>query len=111
MEAETVGEPIALESEQTFEQYIDESDVLIIDFYASWCGPCQMMEPVLVTIAEETPATVLKVDVDAFQQLAARHDVSGVPTIKVYANGQEVNRLVGYQDESTMRKIVTNLSN
>lgn len=105
-----VTEPNYLESQEEFESYIDESEVLIVDFFAGWCGPCKMMDPVLETIAADTPASVLKVDVDDHQSLAAEHDVRGVPTIKVYANGEPVNRLVGYQDESTLRKVVTNLA-
>ena len=114
MDSETVDQagstPVSLTEASAFDEWIDHSDVLIVDFYADWCGPCQMMEPVLETIAAETEATVLKVDVDAFQALAAEHDVRGVPTLKVYANGEPVNRLVGYQDESNLRKSVANLS-
>jgi len=100
-------EPIAVAGAADLESTTDEHGVVLVDFYADWCGPCQMLEPVVETIAEETEAAVAKVDVDANQQLAAEYGVRGVPTMVLFADGEPVERLVGMQDESKLRTLVS----
>jgi len=78
----------------------------LVDFYADWCGPCQMLEPVVESIAADTDATVAKVDVDANRGLAAEYGVRGVPTLLLFADGEPVERLVGMQDESRLRSAI-----
>jgi thioredoxin 1 len=80
--------------------------VVLADFYADWCGPCQALEPVLETIAEETPATVAKVDVDANQRLARQFGVRGVPTIVGFADGEQAEQVTGVRGESALRSLV-----
>lgn len=102
----TATEPIAIETRQDFETALDEKGVVLVDFYADWCGPCKRMNPVLEEIAEETAATLAKVDVDSQQELAQEHEVRSVPTIKVFADGKEVERLVGVQKKEQLVKII-----
>jgi len=109
-EAETDGqeavEPVHVESEAHLNDLVDDRDVVLVDFYADWCGPCQMLEPVVESIAAETTATVAKVDVDAHQGLAREYGVQGVPTLFLFADGEPAERLVGMQDESRLRSLV-----
>ena len=100
------GEPIEIQERAELQERAAEFDVVLADFYADWCGPCQMMEPVLDTIAAETDAAVVKVDVDRFQQLAAEYGVQGVPTMVVFADGEPVERLVGATNEQQLRDVV-----
>jgi len=100
------SEPISVDSKPELTDTAAEHDVLLVDFYADWCGPCQMLEPVVETIAAETAATVAKVDVDANQQLAAEYGVRGVPTLLLFADGEPVERLVGMQDEAQLRSVI-----
>jgi thioredoxin 1 len=79
---------------------------VLVDFYADWCGPCKMLAPVVETIAAETTATVAKVDVDQHQNLAREYQVQGVPTVYLFADGESVERLVGMQDEGTLRDLI-----
>jgi len=104
--SETPAEPIVLGGPGEFESVASEHEVVIVDFYADWCGPCRMMEPAVEAIAAETDAAVLKVDIDRHEQLAAAHDIRGVPTTKVYADGEEVDRMVGLQTEQQLRAAV-----
>ena len=104
--AGTPTEPIAVEGGADLRSAADEYGVVLVDFYADWCGPCQMLEPVVERIAEETDATVAKVDVDANQQLASEYGVRGVPTMVLFADGKPVERLVGMQDESKLRNLI-----
>ncbi|SFK76648.1 thioredoxin [Halogranum rubrum] len=92
---QTTTRPLTLETADDFSTVVTEHGVVLVDFYADWCGPCQMFEPILETVAQETPATVLKVDSDRFQQLAAQHGVRGIPTTVLYADGEPRESLVG----------------
>ena len=105
--ASTANEPLHISGKSELDEVIAEHEVVLTDFYADWCGPCQMLEPVVETIAAETDAAVAKVDIDANQQLAAEYDVRGVPTLVVFADGHPAERLVGMQDEAQLRSAIT----
>jgi thioredoxin 1 len=98
--------PQSVDGAAGLDSLLDGHDVVLADFYADWCGPCKMLEPVVETIAAETDAAVAKVDVDANQPLAAEYGVRGVPTLVLFADGEPVERLVGVQDESRLRTTV-----
>jgi len=72
------------------------SKAVLVDFYATWCGPCKTIAPRLKQLAEETPTmVVLKVDVDKAADIAEEYDIQAMPTFKVFKNGQEVDMAVG----------------
>ena len=100
------SEPVPVAGTAELSETVSERSVVLVDFYADWCGPCQMLEPVVESIAAETDATVAKVDVDANQGLAAEYGVRGVPTLLLFADGEPVERLVGMQDESRLRSVI-----
>lgn len=104
----TPDEPIHVESTSEFEDLIADERVVLVDFYADWCGPCRTLEPTVEAVAAETDATVVKVDVDAHQSLAGRYGVRGVPTIYLFVDGEPAERLVGVQDEATLVELVEN---
>jgi thioredoxin 1 len=99
-------EPIHVEGADHFQSVVDDHDVVVVDFYADWCGPCKMMEPVMNSLAAETAAAVAKVDIDRLQGMARQHGVQGVPTFKVYADGQEIEQFVGAQDRSVFERLI-----
>ncbi|MEF8820816.1 MAG: thioredoxin [Halovenus sp.] len=100
--AATPSEPIHFEGDSGLPELAAEYDVVLVDFYADWCGPCKMMEPTIQTLAAETEAAVVKVDVDQFQQLAGEYGVQGVPTLLLFADGEPVERMVGMQTEDQL---------
>ncbi|QLH78606.1 thioredoxin [Halosimplex rubrum] len=104
-DAITPDEPVHVETEADFEDVVSEG-VVLVDFYADWCGPCKMLEPIVADIAETTDATVAKVDVDAHQGLAREYGVRGVPTLLLFVDGEPAERRVGVQDEGALREIV-----
>lgn len=104
-------EPVAVEGESHLEDVVAEHDVVLVDFFATWCGPCRMLEPVLEGLARETEAVVAKVDVDRHQRLAAEYDVQGVPTLLVFSDGERVERHVGAKPADQLRTIVENYAN
>jgi len=66
-------------------------DAVIVDFYATWCGPCQDIAPILVELSKKYPTVVvLKVDVDKSEALAERYKINSMPTFKVFVRGQEI---------------------
>jgi thioredoxin 1 len=80
--------------------------VILIDFYADWCGPCRALSPVLHKIADENDGLVLvgKVDVDQSRSLAAREGVKGIPDVRIFRDGKQVDRLVGFPGEAEVRR-------
>ena len=81
----------------TFDQAVHAGDdVVVVDFFATWCGPCKMLAPAVERMAELHPeAHFYKVDIDEEMDLASRFQVMSVPTLIYFKNGQEVNKTVG----------------
>lgn len=82
--------------EQNFSQEISNKNIALVDFYADWCGPCQMLSPLIDEIAKEREDIVVgKVNVDEEGLLASDYGVMSIPTLIVFENGKEKARLVG----------------
>jgi thioredoxin 1 len=102
-ETEPVGsDPVHVKSETHLSDLVADNDVVLVDFYADWCGPCKMLEPTVAEIAAETDAVVAKVDIDALQTLAKNEGVRSVPTLQFYANGEKDERFVGVQSKDDL---------
>ena len=89
-------------TESNFEEEVLQSQKqTLVDFYADWCGPCQIMAPVIKKIAEEAPDNMQigKVNVDENQELAIKYDVESIPTLILFENGKEKKRLLGVRDK------------
>ena len=89
-----------------FDEEVTKSDTtVLIDFWASWCGPCRMMSPVIDEIAEEMGDSIKvgKINIDEERDLAIQYDVMSIPTFIVFKNGKEVNRSVGVQDKEEIK--------
>lgn len=82
------------------------SGLWLVDFNATWCGPCRMLEPVLEELSKKY--NVLKVDVDEFQNLAAKYGVMSIPTLIVFQDGEQKNITVGYKTYEELEKLLKN---
>ena len=80
-----------------FEKTVTDNDIVLVDFWAEWCGPCKMIAPILEEIADEHAGTlrIAKVNVDDAPDLARRFDVMSIPTLILFNEGQPAKRLVG----------------
>ena len=94
-------------SDSEFEQ-ATKKGVVLVDFYADWCGPCRMMSPVIDKLAVEMEgkASFVKVDIDESSKAAGTLQVTSIPTLVLFKNGIEVNRLVGVKDIDALRSFV-----
>ncbi len=82
-----------------FEKLIGESKPTLVDFFATWCGPCKMQSPILEEVKNQVGdmANVVKVDIDKNREIAARYNVQSVPTLILFSQGEAVWRAVGVQ--------------
>ncbi len=86
-----------------------QKDKVLVDFFATWCGPCKMLTPELEDLADEhEDITVVKVDVDKFGELAGDFHITVVPTLVVFKNGENRKVVSGYMDKDALLALVEN---
>ena len=86
---------------------IKNNGVVLVDFYADWCGPCKMFSPIIESVANENEdVKVVKINVDNAQDLAIKYQVMSIPTTVIIQNGKEVDRAVGIISKSDLLEMV-----
>lgn len=84
------------------------SKLAVVDFSAVWCGPCQMLAPIMEKLSDEMDCEVdfFSADVDENRDLAYQFDIQSIPAIVVFANGEEVTRTVGFQPKEELKELI-----
>jgi thioredoxin 1 len=97
----------------TFNNIIQSDKPVLIDFFATWCGPCQTLAPILKQVKENLGdrISIIKIDVDKNQQIAAQYQVRGVPTMILFQNGKQLWRQSGVLSSSDLIKVIVEKSN
>lgn len=93
---------------ENFKQEVGEARVpVLVDFWASWCGPCKMMGPVVEQIAEDMgdSARVCKINIDEQPELASQYNVMSIPTFILFKDGKEVNRTIGAMPKEELARL------
>ncbi len=96
-------------TDDNFEQEVINSEVpVLIDFTATWCGPCKLLSPIVEKLADELAGKVKvgKVDIDSSPNVTARFGIRGVPTVMVFKKGERVGQHVGLTNRETLIKLV-----
>ena len=98
-------------TEDNFEQVVIEKSKeipVIVDFWAGWCGPCKMLMPILVKLADEYDGKfqVAKINTDEQRELSIAHGIRSLPTLRIYVDGNVREELIGMKPESILREII-----
>ena len=101
------SEKVVKLTKEAFDTVIAQG-ITVVDFWATWCGPCRMMSPIIDQLADENEgkATVGKVDVDEQPELATRFGIASIPTIIVFKNGEETARMVGARPKNAIQQAI-----
>jgi len=97
-------------NKENFKQEVEDStDLVLVDFFAPWCGPCQMMEPIIEEITNEYKDKGIKIgklNIDENQEIASKYGVMSIPTFLVFKDGKVIDKKVGYGDKEELVQLI-----
>ena len=82
-------------------EVLDSKEIVLVDFFATWCGPCQMLTPVIESIALEfkDKVKIIKIDVDQSQDIATKYNVASIPTVILFKEGKIIDTIIGFRQK------------
>ena len=95
---------------EEYSEIVNSSNPVVIDFHATWCGPCKVLSPILEELDEEIEGVeFVKLDVDQHPQIAGQNQVMGVPTVVIIKDGEVKDRFVGVQPKEVIKEKITSI--
>ncbi len=95
---------------QEYSELLNSDSPVVIDFHATWCGPCKVLSPILEELSSEVEGVeFVKLDVDQHPQIAGQNQVMGVPTVVILKDGEVKDRFVGVQPKEVIKEKITSL--
>lgn len=100
---------------QTFDSAINTEQVTLVDFFASWCGPCKMLSPIIDELSNDSEinqkVSIYKIDIDESGDVAQNYGIMSVPTLVFFKKGKETNRITGFVQKEQLKEDIINTSN
>jgi thioredoxin 1 len=90
--------------DSNFDELLKQHNVLVVDFWATWCRPCKMFSPIIDEISKENNIWIAKLDIDASPESAQKYEIASVPTTIVFENGLPVKKIIGAKPKHQMLK-------
>lgn len=88
-------------------EVLDNKGVVVVDFFATWCGPCKMLAPILEELQEElSNVKIVKIDVDENPELANKYGIASIPTLKIFKDGNDVDTKVGFMPKEMLKESI-----
>ncbi len=97
---------IHLTKEMNFDEEIKE-DIVLVDFFATWCGPCNMLTPEIEKLDKEAQLKIIKIDVDELPDIARKYKVMSIPTLLLFKDGKLINQSLGYMPLNHLKEFIS----
>ena len=89
-------------------EVLEEKGLVLVDFWASWCGPCKMLGPILDELSDEVTTKITKVNVDDYPNIAADYGIRSIPTMIIFKEGEKVEQLIGLMQKGAIKEKLEN---
>lgn len=99
----------SINSSVDFEKILKENEIVVVDFFASWCGPCQMFYPIFQEVKNEVDSKLITVDIEEYGDITSKYEVKSIPTVLVFKNGKELKRSLGFISKDELLNLVNNV--
>lgn len=93
---------LSINGESFKQEVLEQEGVVLVDFWAEWCGPCKMLVPILEELSGETSAKICKVNVDEEAELASEFGIRSIPTMIIFKNGEKIDQIVGLRQKAEL---------
>lgn len=97
---------ISVDTSSFTKEVKEEKGIVLVDFWADWCGPCKMLAPILEEVASETTAKICKVNVDENGDLSGEYGIRSIPTMIVFKDGEKIDQIVGLRQKAELLDIL-----